>query len=68
MARKGIRVAEEVGERHGGEGVVMVEGVLVEFDHYVRTLDMLLRPCEVWARRGTALWASGVGRRSSGDR
>lgn len=30
----GVRVAEEVGERDGGEGVVIAEGAFVEFHHY----------------------------------
>lgn len=29
----GVRVAEEVGERDGGEGVVVAEGTFVEFYH-----------------------------------
>ncbi len=29
----GIRVAEEVGECHGGEGVVVAERAFIEFHH-----------------------------------
>ncbi len=35
MGSIGVRVAEEVGEGDGGEGVVVVEGVGVEFDHCI---------------------------------
>lgn len=34
MRRIGIRIPQEVGEGHGGEGVVIGKGGLVEFDHY----------------------------------
>jgi len=39
MARVGVRVAEEVGKRDGGEGVVVGESVFEELHDGIRFMD-----------------------------
>jgi len=34
MGRVGVWVAEEVGEGYGGERVVVIVGLVVDFDHF----------------------------------
>jgi len=57
MRRIWVRVAEEVGECYGWEGVVVSEGRLVELDHYGYDRRCICRCCTSTRTRGRMAFA-----------